>query len=190
MEKHFQCPTSQPALFNGLTCTNGRSVRTDQPVRRDYDQILECNKPLQELGSTAARIPSNPQRVRQPLYHDRAHRARFFQPGDYVYLRLGRGYATQESRQVPPKHAARYAGRFKILQRVGRLAYKLDFPASCRIHPVVSVERLGHKAVFLSQLSAFGMLWSYSRSSRANHEAHHKPVLPLDNYYSANLPDR
>ncbi len=33
-------------------------------------------------------------------------------------------------------------GPFKVLKKVGRLAYRLDFPSHWQIHPVVSVAHL------------------------------------------------
>ncbi|OQD78469.1 hypothetical protein PENDEC_c001G07228 [Penicillium decumbens] len=41
-----------------------------------------------------------------------------------------------------PVHFKRYVGRFKVLERIGRLAYKLDLPESWRIHPVISIAHL------------------------------------------------
>ncbi|KAI2730630.1 hypothetical protein CBS147332_2482 [Penicillium roqueforti] len=40
------------------------------------------------------------------------------------------------------KLAQRFVGRFKVLERVGRLAYKLELPEDWAIHPVISVEYL------------------------------------------------
>jgi hypothetical protein len=37
------------------------------------------------------------------------------------------------------KLSFKFYGPFKILQRVGRVAYKLDLPSSAKIHPVVRV---------------------------------------------------
>lgn len=70
----------------------------------------------------------------------------FCPTGDYFYLRLGHGYETQQSSVMPPKLAPRYVGRFKVVQLVGRLAYKLDLPQSwggslvrnCKIVPILS----------------------------------------------------
>lgn len=40
------------------------------------------------------------------------------------------------------KLGQQYAGLFTILERVGRLAYKLDLPPSWRVHNVISIQHL------------------------------------------------
>ena len=63
----------------------------------------------------------------------------FFNINDKVYLRLHKGY------DIPAAHrkfGQQYAGPFTILARIGKQAYKLDFPAAWRIHPVISVVHL------------------------------------------------
>jgi len=73
-------------------------------------------------------------------YYDRRHRPIVLQPGTKVYLRLGRGYKTPESKG---KLGKLFEGPFKIVERVGKLAYRLDIPEEfSRIHPVVSIAHL------------------------------------------------
>lgn len=43
---------------------------------------------------------------------------------------------------LPKKLTQRYVGRSTVQDRVGRLAYKLDFPDDPKTHPVVSVANL------------------------------------------------
>lgn len=53
---------------------------------------------------------------------------------------LHEGYVIQT--QLSNKYNPQFAVPFKILERIGRLAYKLDKPTRWRIHPVTSVEFL------------------------------------------------
>ncbi|KAI0996230.1 hypothetical protein K3495_g11949, partial [Podosphaera aphanis] len=73
---------------------------------------------------------------------DGRHKPMFFKVGDFVLLRLHRGF------NVPgiagnTKLAQQYAGPFKVLEKIGKLAYRLDLPPSLgSIHPVISVAHL------------------------------------------------
>ena len=60
--------------------------------------------------------------------------------------------AYKASHKLSPK----FFGPFKIIQRVGRVAYRLDLPASSFIHPLFHVScmkaKLGHRTVPLALL--------------------------------------
>ena len=72
--------------------------------------------------------------------YDSRHLPKFFNVGDLVHLRLHRGYNVPgvKSKKLGPQ----MIGPFKILQRIGRLAYKLELPGHMRIHDVVSIAHL------------------------------------------------
>lgn len=74
--------------------------------------------------------------------YDSRHIHMYFNVGDSVFVRLLRGYNIAANATVPRKFAQRYAGPFRVLERVGRLAYKLDIPSTWNIHPVISVALL------------------------------------------------
>lgn len=75
--------------------------------------------------------------------HDKTFAAQFFDVGDYVSLRLHRGYTVPGLRERNPKLTQQFGGPFKILERIGKLAYRLELPASmARMHPVVSIAHL------------------------------------------------
>jgi transposase InsO family protein len=74
------------------------------------------------------------------FHYDRKHTAMFLASGDWALLRLHRGYS------IPSVHNRKldqqYAGPFKVLEKVGRLAYKLKIPDHWRIHNVFSIAQL------------------------------------------------
>ena len=57
------------------------------------------------------------------------------------------------------KLSPRFFGPFKIIQRVGEVAYRLDLPVGSSIHPIFHVSylkaKLGHKIVRLALLPFF-----------------------------------
>ncbi|WVZ64251.1 hypothetical protein U9M48_013803 [Paspalum notatum var. saurae] len=79
---------------------------------------------------------------RQKHYVDRRRRELSFDQGDHVYLKVTPFKGTKRF-QEKGKLAPRFVGPFKILARVGGVAYRLDLPSSLStIHPVFHVSQL------------------------------------------------
>jgi len=71
------------------------------------------------------------------------HRSeRVFQPGDMVYLKLHPHVQNSVASRSNHKLSFKFYGPFKVLQKVGTVAYKLDLPHHAQIHPVVHVSQL------------------------------------------------
>ena len=71
------------------------------------------------------------------------HRERSFDVGDWVFLRL------QPYKQISLKQAKKdnklspnYYGPYKVLQKIGTMAYKLELPVASRVHLVFYVSCL------------------------------------------------
>ena len=60
--------------------------------------------------------------IRIKEYYNSHHQPMFFNVGDLVKLRLHRGYKVPE---VSSKFGQQFVGPFKVLERIGRLAYRL-----------------------------------------------------------------
>ena len=73
-------------------------------------------------------------------YYDDRHTPKYFDIGSFVHLRLHKGY------QVPGityrKTGQQAVGPFKVLERIGTLAYRLELPPNLRVHPVISIAHL------------------------------------------------
>ena len=78
----------------------------------------------------------------QKFYYDRKHQLMFFRKGDQVLIRLHKGYDIPATALTGKKYGQQYAGPFKIVDRVGRLAYRLELPDHWRIHNVFTVAQL------------------------------------------------
>jgi hypothetical protein len=73
---------------------------------------------------------------------DKHRTEREFQVGDWVYLRLQPYWQKTVAMRKNLKLSPRFFGPFKILQKIGLVAYKLDLPSSSQIHLVFHVSCL------------------------------------------------
>ncbi|XP_066333772.1 uncharacterized protein [Miscanthus floridulus] len=67
---------------------------------------------------------------------------REFQQGDLVYMKLQPYVQSTLAARSNKKLPFQFYGPYKVLQRVGKVAYKLELPEGSRIHPVIHVSQL------------------------------------------------
>ncbi|XP_062086173.1 uncharacterized protein LOC133792284 [Humulus lupulus] len=80
------------------------------------------------------------QRMKQQYDQHRHHEE--FKVGDLVYLKL-RPYREQSlEKRCDERLAANFYGHFKVIARVGAIAYRLGLPATSTIHPVFHISQL------------------------------------------------
>jgi hypothetical protein len=101
---------------------------------------------VSDLQSISERVRSALQlaQQRQTSYANRCRREREFQVGDGVLLSTqnlnlkGPKDRTMAARKLLP----RFVGPFKVVRRVGQVAYELELPSNWRVHPVFHVSLL------------------------------------------------
>ena len=76
------------------------------------------------------------------FHYDRRHQPQFFREGDFVLLRLHKGYNIPANKLTGRKYGQQYVGPFEVLERVGKLAYRLDIPEHWKLHPIFTVAQL------------------------------------------------
>ena len=62
-----------------------------------------------------------------------------YEVGDMVYLKLQPYKQRSLATQIDEKLAPRFYGPYKILQKIGKVAYTLELPDSTLIHPTFHV---------------------------------------------------
>ncbi|XP_054791233.1 uncharacterized protein LOC129296671 [Prosopis cineraria] len=65
-----------------------------------------------------------------------------FNVGDFVYVKLRPYRLKTLAKRVNEKLSPRFYGPFKVLAKVGNVAYKLELPPTARIHPIFHVSQL------------------------------------------------
>lgn len=79
---------------------------------------------------------------RMKMYADKLRTERQFEAGAMVYIKIQPYRQNAFGLRGSLKLRSKYYGPFKILERVGELAYKLQLPDTVTIHPVFHVSQL------------------------------------------------
>ena len=120
------------ALLNNLPS----SVTFKTPNELAYG--IQLNRPLnllpkaaeQQSSPTIARIDAADTisftQMQQKFHYDRRHQPMYFKTGDEAFLRLHKGYFTPSADLIIKKLGQQYVGPFKILDRVGKQAYRIS----------------------------------------------------------------
>ena len=121
-------------LLYGVEARSGFS--TDNTDNQEAEDFVERRRQTREDAADALAMA----KARMSYYFDRKHTP--ITMPDKVYLRLVRGakggYRVPSTTSMSPIRA----GPFRVIRRVGRLAYELELPEYIKIHPVISVIHL------------------------------------------------
>ena len=97
------------------------------------EELLDRDKIVMEVINHILKAQN---RIKQ--FYDSKHQEKEFSIGDWIYLKLQPYRQLSVSARKNLKLSARYYGPFEIVQRVGKVAYKLKLPLGSHIHPVFS----------------------------------------------------
>jgi hypothetical protein len=82
---------------------------------------------------------------RQKVQADRHRREQEFVVDDWVYLKLQPFRQMSVRTRSNMKLSPRFYGPYRVLEKIGSMAYKVELPAESRIHPVFHVSQLKQK---------------------------------------------
>jgi hypothetical protein len=92
-----------------------------------------------ELVMASARQHLLRMQQRMKFQADKNRRERVFAVGDKVFLRLQPYIQSSVVKRANHKLTFKFFGPYKVVERVGEVAYKLELPPSRRVHPVFHV---------------------------------------------------
>ena len=99
--------------------------------------LLQREAILEELKCHLQRAQQN-----MKEHADSKHREVQWSVGEFVYVKLRPYRQSTLARRVIEKLCPRFYGPFKIVQKMGLVAYKLELPDTARIHPIFHVSLL------------------------------------------------
>ncbi|MCO5572540.1 hypothetical protein L7F22_026295 [Adiantum nelumboides] len=120
----------------GRNLTFPSMIRTDEkcPSAADFLTNIQAN-----LKIAQAKLQQAAERAKH--YADKKRSARVFELGDKVFLQVP-GKSTSLSTGKCPKLSPRYCGPWKIVKKLSDVAYRLELPPGCHVHPVFHVSKL------------------------------------------------
>jgi hypothetical protein len=138
------CPHSALDGKSPFQVVYGHSPRHFGLTPSDACPLPDLDGWLQDRALMLRLLQQHLERVRARMKHqaDKTRVERVFQVGESVFVKLQPYIQSSVAPRAHHKLLFKYYGPFPILERVGEAAYRLQFPPTSRIHPVLHVSQL------------------------------------------------
>ncbi|XP_073298458.1 uncharacterized protein [Primulina huaijiensis] len=127
----FEAVFGKPPPSIPSSITNSSPVEAVDTLLRDRDELL-----------STLRAHMQHAQERMKFHADKKRAEKVFEVGRYCYIRFQPHKQTSLARHRYTKLSKRYYGPFKIIKRVGVVAYKLELPPTVKIHPIFHISVL------------------------------------------------
>ncbi|MCO5599486.1 hypothetical protein L7F22_053590 [Adiantum nelumboides] len=129
--------------FTQFTLIYGFQPRSPMAVDLKKEKIQSVKVFLEDMNdmlkATRERIRSTQDRAK--TYANKDRKKVTFEKSDLVFLKVLAKSKTMKTGTCD-KLYPRYCGPFKVLKKIGDVAYKLELPESSQVHPVFHVSKL------------------------------------------------
>lgn len=104
----------------------------------------EAQVAIEQKEEMVLKIKENLLQAQGRIKHfaDKRRTERTFEVGDMVYLKMQLDRQNAFGLRGALKLRSKYYGPFRVMERIGRVAYKLQLPDDAHIHPVFHVSQL------------------------------------------------
>ena len=136
----YNCSWHSSIQMTPFEAIYGQNCYTPVNFADPQNRVEVSKQMLERMDEEVKLIQKSIQRAQdmQKHYYDKKCSFREFQIGEMVFLKVipkRSNLILGKDRRLSP----RFAGPFKILKRVGTLAYQLELPENIKVHPVFHV---------------------------------------------------
>ena len=145
LENPAEWPCCLPKIQLVLNNTRSSTNQTPNEIAYGFTPNFALDYTMDpNIDFLAARVDAtdtlNYAAMNMKFYYDHRHTAMFFAPSDWALLCLHHGYNIPSA--TNRKLDQQYAGPFKVIEKISRLAYRLQIPDHWKIHDVFSIAQL------------------------------------------------